>query len=220
MNIKIFASIEEIKKYFSFVKKGLILGEDVYEHLNYTDDNERRIRDAEVLTTIMHNLQGDALEIGTSVGYGTYKLATNTNGTVYTLNAIEEETTGKFITIKYQKEAIGSFLREKKTTNYKQFYADSMKWEMPECIKDLSVVFVDGCHDTEYVYNDSKKTFPLIKRGGFILWHDFSPKFRNEKKKFYWLKYSMLGVEKFCKEQKIKEIFHLKDSLIGFYRKI
>ena len=218
MNIKIFNTILNFKNEFEFKKDGIILEKDIHEYTNYTDDNDRKYHDAEVLTTIMANLGGDCLEIGTSSGHGSYKLATNTKGKVYTLNALPEQISGNFITYTPPKNKIGSYLIENNIKNFQQIYADSMTWIIPNYIQNLSLVFIDGCHDTNYVYSDSKKTFNKIKKGGFIIWHDFNPEYRNNPN-FSWINSCMNGVEKFCTEMKIEKVFHLKNSYMGFAKK-
>lgn len=217
MNITIFQTAAEMRQFFGFKQEGRILETDLHIVRNATEVNGRQLHDAAVLTILAANLQGNCLEIGTHVGKGTYKIATNTNGTVYTVNALPEQITGKLITDSLKKDQIGSFTTEKGIKNIHQFYADSMTWEIPECVNNLSMAFVDGCHDTEYVYSDSKKVFGRIRPGGFIVWHDFNPDYRNNPA-FSWIKDCMAGVERFCSEMKLNRVFHLKNSYMGFYQ--
>jgi predicted O-methyltransferase YrrM len=217
MNIQIFESLLELKNFFNFAEDGTILETDLDKVINNTEVNGRQLRDAEVLTILTKNLGGNCLEIGTHIGKGTFKIATNTDGVVYTVNALPEQITGQLVTDVLTKEQIGSFLREMQISNFEQIYADSMNWRIPTYICDLSVVFVDGCHDAQYVYNDSKNVFGRIKKGGFIVWHDFSSKYRSYPE-FSWINDCMLGVERFCTEANIDSIFHLENSYMGFYR--
>lgn len=216
MNVKTFKDTNELKNYFGFKFSGDILENNLHLIENNTDLNDRKFHDAEVLTTLTKNLGGNCLEIGTSFGNGTYKIATNTEGTVFTLNALPEQMSGHLVTHSIPKEKIGSYLINKGIKNFFQFYSDSLSWTVPENVKDLSIVFIDGCHDAKYVYLDSKKTVSLLKQGGFMIWHDFNPSLRN---KFSWINAAISGVESFCKENGIKEVYHLKDSWMGFWRK-
>lgn len=213
MNIKTFDNIEELKNHFNFTSSGIILEPDIHTVENETDLNERKFHDAEVLTTLAKNLQGDIIEIGTSHGHGTYKMATNTSGMVYTLNALPDQMSGEAVTHAISATEIGSYLKKNGIKNYTQFYSNSMKWEIPSCINNISMSFIDGCHDSDFVYFDSKNTYPRIKNGGFIVWHDFSPLLES---KYTWIQSSMNGVRKFVHEFKINEVYHLKNSWVGF----
>jgi len=215
MKLKTFSTIDDMMYFFTFSKKGIILEKDIRTQVYYTEINDRKLHDAEVLTTIMQNRRGNCFEIGTATGRGTYKLATNTDGMVYTLNALPTQISGTLITKAPNKEEIGKYLVDNGITNYQQFYGNSMSWEMPDHISDLTLIFVDGCHDAEYVYHDTKKFYPYVKTGGFIVWHDFCPSSRH-KSKFHWLDNSMSGVEKFCEEFNVETVYHLKHSWMGF----
>jgi len=218
MNIKTFQTLNDLKSFFGFNLNGEILEKDIHLCLDQTDANDRKYHDAEILTTLAKNLQGNCLEIGTSYGRGAYKLATNTSGKVYTLNALSEQLEGNLTTHALKKEEIGLFLKQKRIKNYIQIYENSKEWIIPDDIKNIFLVFIDGCHDRSYVYLDSKKYFDILEIKGFILWHDFNPDIRKNPK-FFWINESMNGIEDFCKEYGIKEVFHLKDSWIGFYKK-
>jgi hypothetical protein len=34
-------------------------------------------------------------------------------------------------------------------------------------------MFIDGNHNYRYVLSDSENAYKCVKRGGFIIWHDF-----------------------------------------------
>ena len=114
-------------------------------------------------------------------------------------------------------EEIGSFYRQHDFSNIKQIYANTKYWLVPDALKDLSLVYIDGCHDTDFVYSDTKLIFDHVKPGGFILWHDFSPLYRAE---FNWIDAAMQGVERAVREEIVQgEILHVKDSWIGIWHK-
>jgi len=217
MTIKSFNNLDDMKKHFGFSMSGDLFEKDLFVCETDCDLNDRRFHDAEVLATISKNLGGNSLEIGTSDGHGTYKIATNTNGVVFTLNALPEQISGNFVTHAIKKEGIGSYLRKMGIQNFVQYYADSLSWVIPPEIHDLSLVFIDGCHDTKYVYSDSKNTINRLKSGGFMIWHDFNPGLRG---RFNWIDACMTGALKFCEESGIEEVYHLKDSWIGFWKKL
>jgi len=39
----------------------------------------------------------------------------------------------------------------------------------------FDIIFVDGNHDTEYVYRDGVMSFQKVKSGGYIIFDDYSP---------------------------------------------
>jgi len=213
---------QEMKETFGFARDGVLLEPDIDTVENDCELFSRKRRDAEVLTMIAANCSGNALDIGTSHGRSAYKLATNIPGhnTVYTVNILPEQmdaTSGKMITHLLTKEDIGSYYRQFNLDNITQLYANTGTWDMPPEIEGLGMVFVDGAHDTDLVYSDSKKAYACLADGGFMLWHDFSPALRQQ---FDWIDACMRGVERFCTELGSPvEIVHLRNSWIGVLRK-
>lgn len=220
MNIKTVNNIEEFKLYYSLSNDGVIYEDDIDNIDSECDYFERKRRDAEVLTTIAANNDGPFLDIGTSHGRSAYKLATNIrNGLVFTVNALPEQIQQNevFVTHLLHKDEIGSFYRKFNTRNVVQLYENTMNWELPEELNKISLVFVDGNHDTEAVYSDTKLAYRNLKEGGFILWHDFNPRLRN---KYDWIDAAMRGIERFIDEFQIdSEIIHLNNSWIGVLKK-
>jgi predicted O-methyltransferase YrrM len=57
-----------------------------------------------------------------------------------------------------------------------QILGDSRKWDgssLPDGFFDT--VFVDGGHQPEVVISDTRKAMPLLRSGGWMIWHDFCP---------------------------------------------
>lgn len=52
---------------------------------------------------------------------------------------------------------------------------DSAKFDPLPYEGQISFVFVDGAHNTEYVRNDSEKGWRMLQPGGIIAWHDCVP---------------------------------------------
>ena len=101
--------------------------------------------------------------------------------------------------------------------NIKQIYANTKTWRLPDEIDDLSLVYIDGCHDKGFVFSDTKLIIDRVKVGGFILWHDCSPLYR---KHFRWIEESMQGIEKLLRKKIISgNILNLRNSWIGIYKK-
>lgn len=221
LKVVIIDTISQLMNYYDLNKDGVILEKDI-DIVRVEDDKfERARRDAEVLTTLSANSSNSVLELGTSSGHGTYKLATNLRPgkTVYTVNILPEQFTGdcSLITHLIGKDEIGSFYRQNNLTNVTQFYANTLTWKIPEEVSDLSMVFIDAAHDSEAVYKDSLLTWERLASGGFMVWHDFSPIFRG---KFDWINSSMTGVTQFLLHKGLEsEIVNLRNSWMGILRK-
>jgi hypothetical protein len=54
------------------------------------------------------------------------------------------------------------------------------------------MAFIDGCHDTRYIINDTLKVLPLMRQHGFLIWHDFNPRLTHQ---FPWLNKVIAGVK-------------------------
>lgn len=217
MEIIRFQSLSEMNEFFGFIP-GWVGETDLCTYEDFTDANDRKLRDAEVLTTLAKNIDGNCLEIGTSFGRGAYKLATNIierNHVVFTLNSLPGKTGGTATTHELTKNQIGSFLVERNIHNFYQYYCDSKIWVPPTEVKQIALAFVDGCHDEEYVLADSRKVYALLERNGFIVWHDFNPELEHDPRAG-WITSCMRGVRRFCEEASITKVYHLKHSWIGF----
>ena len=63
----------------------------------------------------------------------------------------------------------------------------------------FDIIFVDGNHETEYVYKDGCMAFEKVKSGGYIVFDDYS---------YFWSQ-TMTGINKFLDEYSNKiKIFH------------
>ncbi len=213
-------NFEELKKVFRWEKDPVLDRPDIYDFDYVEDVNERRIRDAESLATVMRNTNPSvALEIGTANGMATVLMSANApDSKIYTVNIPLEEILagkgGKLTTVAMEREQIGLAFRDRNLVNITQIYADTATWE-PN-IGTIDVAYIDGCHDTEFIYNDTRKILKHMKPGGFILWHDFNPGLA---KKFGWINSVCLGVEKLCRDGLIRgRIFLIRDSWVGIYK--
>src|SRR3972149_11929695 len=164
-------NFQELKKVFGWKDDPLLDRPDINDYDYIEDANERRIRDAESLATVMCNVKPKtALEIGTANGMATVLMSVNSTGSkIYTVNIPPEEIVsghgGKLTTVAIEREKIGTAYKERGLKNITQIYANTAKWE-PD-IGIIDVVFIDGCHDTKFVYNDSRKVLRHMKKGAF-----------------------------------------------------
>ncbi len=187
-----------------------------FQHL--TDINQRRLRDAEVIAAACCNAgQQHILEIGTSLGQTTALMALHAPGaTVHTINIPPEEIQegGKLITYAPTVQHIGSYYRERGCKNVRQILANTANWQ-PD-IPRIDVAFVDGCHDADFVYNDTAKILPFCPKGSIMLWHDFSPVLVSV---YDWIGDVCRGVARLYANGLVTApILHLKNSWVGLYR--
>ncbi len=218
--IRILNTFQELKKLYSWNEDPEMNHDFIFDFEHEEDVNERRIRDAEVQGTILINTKPSiVLEIGTSYGKGTAHLADNAKkAEIYTVNIPPEElmdgSGGIHITHSLSKDEIGHYYIERGYKNINQIYENTKDWD-PD-IGHIDVAFIDGCHDREFVVNDTKKIIKNMSSGSFIMWHDFNPDLYNSHN---WIKQVMLGIEDLYKEGVLKNrIYHVKDSWIGIYK--
>lgn len=220
-NYFILESLDDLANYYSFRSDFEMIEDDLGQIRFVEDINDRRSLDAKVLSMVAANCpKGRMLDIGTHRGRSAARMAVNNpDSTIYTVNIHPEEfkEAGNNTTECLSVEEIGSYYKEREIQNITQIYANTKKWEIPDEIRNLSLVYIDGCHDKEFVFSDTKSIFDRISRGGFILWHDFSPIYRNN---FSWINESMSGVEKLLSTNIVSgPIFNVRNSWIGIWRK-
>ena len=98
--------------------------------------------------------------------------------------------------------------------NVRQIYANTATWE-PD-IGPIDVAFIDGCHDADFVFNDSRKVLKHCRPGSAMLWHDFAPELTPV---YPWIAEVCSGVERLYRERLISgRILHLRESWVGLYR--
>jgi len=56
-----------------------------------------------------------------------------------------------------------------------QLHGDSKQFDDTPYAGSCDVVFVDGSHAYSYVVSDSTKALRMVRPGGLVLWHDYSP---------------------------------------------
>lgn len=213
-------SYKELMKIFKW-KLEPILDEGCVDRFEYVEDvNQRPRLDAESLMTVCRNV-GDKclLEIGTAQGITTAGMALNALGaTIYTVNIPPEEVAsgkgGLLITKAFTRDDIGKYYKNKKLLNIKQIFANTANWN-PD-IGLIDVVFIDGCHDTAFVINDTLKVLPHVKPGGFILWHDANPEL---KQKYGWIGEVCRGIEwLYAKKHMHSRVYWVRDSWVLIYQ--
>ena len=217
MRITTFKNIDGMKDFFGFNVQGIPPEGDSRLLNPKTKEDERKLNDANIIATFSRNMDCDCLEIGTAFGDSTMRLALNTFGSVYTVNPLPHQISGKIITFDkpLTKDQIGQKYKARREAyrNIFQIYENSKNVELPERLETIGVALIDGCHDRGYVLSDS---LLVAEKAKFILWHDFSVTY--DEKKEHWIKQVMLGVEDFCKEKAIEEVWHVENSWVGICR--
>lgn len=210
----------ELKKLFGWKNDPIIKQKSIFDFEYPEDLNERRIRDAESLGTVLRNINPNiVLEIGTSFGHGTAHIADNCpNSIIYTVNIppddYKEGEGGKHITHILESHQIGSYYRNQGYKNINQILANTKFWK-PD-IGTVDFAFIDGSHDFEFVVSDTLKILEISKPGTFILWHDFNPGLSAQ---YSWINNVLRAVNELYRMKKLnKNTYHLKDSWIGIYQ--
>ena len=212
-------SVKELKKLFGWSNDPILDDEDIYGFEVIHDVNERRIRDAEVIAIIVRNTNPSVcLDIGTAEGHSAALMSVNApKSQIYTINIPPEEIAsgegGRYTTFALERERIGSYYKSRNLNNITQIISNTTKW-VPN-IGVIDVAFVDGSHDKEFVYNDTRKILENAKSGSFILWHDFNLEWQN---KLPWVNDVCQGVDLLREQEQIEGyILHVRNSWVGIY---
>ncbi|MDY6989116.1 MAG: class I SAM-dependent methyltransferase [Thermodesulfobacteriota bacterium] len=211
-HLSTFNTIADFMRYMKWTEQPIILQEHMAERGLITDINDRRRIDAEIISIVCKNANPrNCLEIGTSLGVSTARMAVNApQATIFTVNIPPEEYEegGVFRTHRLEHNEIGRFYRQKKLDNIEQIFANTATWE-PH-LPPVDIAFIDGSHDTAFVYSDTRKVLKIMQKGGFLLWHDFNPELIN---RFEWIRSVMMGVELLYRDGILKgDIYHIRDS--------
>ncbi len=207
---------QDLQQILQWEKMPTLEGDHLHEFRNSNDVNNRWIKDALMVAGACANTRGSTIvEIGTAHGHMTYHMAVNApHAQIHTVNLPPEEKDqgGKLITFAPQKSEIGQYFRQHNIENITQIYANSLTWQ-PQ-LKEIDVAFIDGCHDTDFVYKDTLKILKYAKPGTVILWHDFAPEHAH---RLDWIHAVCQGVENLLAKKLHGNVYHLQDSWVGLY---
>jgi predicted O-methyltransferase YrrM len=213
-------NFEELKKIFGWHLDPVLDDPSIYEFASIEDINERRLRDAEAIGTVVRNTNpAVCLEIGTAEGHTAALMAVNApHAKIFTVNIPPEEIEsgegGVLTTAAFGRDQIGTYYRRRNLTNVEQILANTAHWEPG--IGTIDVALVDGCHDTDFVFNDSRKILKHMKPGSFLMWHDFNFDLVEKKD---WIREVCLGVERLFATGLISgPVLHVRNSWLGIYQ--
>lgn len=207
-----------LKRAMGWTRDPVLLGDYLHAFEYLEDLNDRRLRDAEVVGGACCNADPRTLlEIGTGLGRTTALMARNApRGTVHTVNILPGEIAegGSNVTFAPTREEIGRCYREEGLTNVRQIFANTRRWA-PD-IGPVDVAFIDGCHDADDVYEDTRKILGACHSGSIVLWHDFAPDLAPV---YHWITEVCRGVDRLIADGLIQgRILHLQDSWVGVHR--
>lgn len=119
------------------------------------------------LSYLLRNIRPQLVfEIGTFVGRTTRVLVSNSppDCLLVTLDLPVEQVT----------HDIGMYYRRKpEASRIEQVYGDSREFNFNPWYGQCDFVWVDACHDYEYVVSDTQNALKLCRTGGWIGWHDY-----------------------------------------------
>lgn len=121
-------------------------------------------------------------EFGTYLGRTTYHLALGPDAEqVYTLD-LDPEAEYPGLKLGVAVRAVltrfqGHFFRDSPVAGkVTQLHSDSRLFDYASLADSIDFVFVDGGHGYEMVWNDTRGAQTVLRPGGVMVWHDFSPK--------------------------------------------
>ncbi|MBD3264018.1 MAG: hypothetical protein GF375_02825 [Candidatus Omnitrophica bacterium] len=73
------------------------------------------------------------------------------------------------------KESVGRYIKEdpKASAIVKIIESDSLLFDFSPFYNKIDIMYIDGGTSYRCVFSDSENALKCVKRGGFILWHDF-----------------------------------------------
>ncbi|MBD1153446.1 class I SAM-dependent methyltransferase [Pelagibacterales bacterium SAG-MED24] len=170
----------------------------------------------------LSKISNQIFEFGTCSGKTTYLMALNSpeNAQIITLTLkpenISEIKMDKFDNKISFRNIINESIYEKflfSETKYenkiKVIFQNSLNFDEKSFSNNFDLIFIDGGHTYSIVKSDSEKSFEMLRSNGIILWHDFVPG-----------KESAKNVVRYINNiSKEKNIFHIKNTSLCYYRK-
>ena len=142
---------------------------------------ETSVEDLIALCTLVSARQPTTVfEFGTFTGHTTVNLAMNSakGARILTLDLPAGER-GTLDGLNWEKDiddaVIGLQYRSSPySAQITQILGDSRAFDVTPYVDGMDFVFVDACHEAEFVINDSEKAFQMLSPCGVIAWHDYS----------------------------------------------
>ena len=176
------------------------------------------------ILSVLSKKSSNIFEFGTCSGKTTYLFSLNSGpaAKIYTITLPPEDVN------QIKKDEIGdNFVAHRNAmeeSKYDQFmfsnkkaiqekikviFQDSKTLNIEEFKNSFDLIFIDGGHTYSCIKNDTEKAMQMLKKKGFILWHDYSIGKRSHK-----------DVYKYLNEiREMYEIYHIKNTSFCFYKK-
>jgi len=200
----------------NYVSQMVLIHDNEYNVKGLVSDYETWI------LSIMSKISYNIFEFGTCSGKTTYIMALNSppEAKIKTITLNQEQASKMTINKGESKSALNNALNE---SSYNEFmfsntdfenkiefsFENSMELDTKNLKNKYDLIFIDGGHTYSVIKNDSNKSIEMIKKGGYIFWHDYISDKSSTKDVFRYL--NILS-------EKIK-IFHIKDTNMCFYKK-
>jgi predicted O-methyltransferase YrrM len=121
-------------------------------------------------------------KIGTFEGRTTLNMALNApDAQVFTLDLPSSELSNTKMEVEagevryIDKEQSGvRFLGKPAQKQIQQLYGDSATFDFTPYHNAIDLMFIDGSHAYDYVLSDTERALKMVKKGGVILWHDYT----------------------------------------------
>jgi hypothetical protein len=165
-----------------------------------------------ILVTLVKLVQpNNIFEFGTFLGEGTFMLAENSEGQIYTMDLGDS---GESIltlpreikNITIQRKANKVFYNTKADFRIHQLFGDSTKYDFSKFTAMMDFVVIDGGHSLNVVKSDTENAFLMLKKNGCscVVWHDYT--------------HSHYEITNFLNNLSKKQtIFHVEDTYYAFY---
>lgn len=192
---------------------------EIDEFVDYSDLNDRRLKEMEIIAGACANKDSNEtviLEIGTAYGRATKYMSLNApHSKIYTINIPPEEFDegGNFTTFSLPVDKIGVEYRDMGCENVIQILENTLHWT--PSMNHIDVAFIDGSHDSDFVYQDTLKVLSKCKPGSIIIWHDFNPNMIYKEPHIFEV---CLAIDKLYMDGHLsKKMIHLEYSWVGIY---
>ena len=174
------------------------------------------------ILSLMSKISLNIFEFGTCSGKTTYIMALNSppQAKIKTITLNEDQASKLVINKGESKVAFKNIENE---SSYNQFifsntdcenkieisYENSMDLNIENLKNKYDLIFIDGGHTYSVIKNDSEKALQMVRKNGYIFWHDYIPGKTSTKDVCKYLNYLSKNIN----------IFHIKDTNMCFYKK-
>ena len=174
------------------------------------------------ILSLMSKISSNIFEFGTCSGKTTYIMALNSppQAKIKTIT-LNESQASKLVMSKGENKI--AFKNIKNESSYNQFmfsntdcenkieisYENSIELNIENLKNKYDLIFIDGGHTYSVIKNDSEKALQMVKKNGYIFWHDYLPGKTSTKDVYKYLNFLSKKIN----------IFHIKDTNMCFYKK-